>query len=50
VAALLGFSAGLGQAAEPVKVLIAYASQTGHTEKMAAAAAAGVRQAEAEAV
>lgn len=48
--AVFGVLTGVCQAAEPLKVLIAYASQTGHTEKMARAAAEGVRQAEAEAV
>jgi NAD(P)H dehydrogenase (quinone) len=49
-AAQLAICAGVCHAAEPVKVLIAYVSQTGHTEKMARAAAEGVRQADAEAV
>jgi NAD(P)H dehydrogenase (quinone) len=48
--ALLGFALGVCQAAEPVKVLIAYSSETGNTEKMARAAAEGVRQVEGEAV
>jgi NAD(P)H dehydrogenase (quinone) len=48
--AVLAICAGVCQAAEPVKVLIAYVSQTGHTEKMARAAAEGVGQADAEAV
>jgi NAD(P)H dehydrogenase (quinone) len=47
---VLGISAGVCPAAEPVKVLIAYSSETGNTEKMARAAAEGVGQAKAEAV
>ena len=49
-AVLLALSACVCHAADPVKVLIAYSSQTGHTEKMAQAAAEGVRQADAQAV
>jgi NAD(P)H dehydrogenase (quinone) len=41
---------GVCRAAEPVKVLVAYTSDTGNTEKMAQAAAEGVRQSNAEAV
>jgi NAD(P)H dehydrogenase (quinone) len=47
---LLTLLASVSHAAEPVRVLVAYSSQTGHTAKMAGAAAEGVRAAGAEAV
>jgi NAD(P)H dehydrogenase (quinone) len=50
VVAALGMMPGLCGAAESVKVLIAYSSGTGNTEKMAQAAAEGVRQANGEVV
>jgi NAD(P)H dehydrogenase (quinone) len=49
VAALVAL-ASVGHAAEPVRVLVAYSSETGNTEKMAGGVAEGVRSAGAEAV